>query len=142
MLGDLLAATTAQPRANLVLLSAFAVIALLLAVVGIYGLLAYVVVQRRRELGIRVALGAQPGQIHRMILRQGLVLVAAGFALGIPATLALGRLLRGLLFGTEGIDPVTMTAAAAVMGIVSIAAIWLPARRATEVDPIAILRAE
>jgi putative ABC transport system permease protein len=142
MLGDLLAATTAQPRANLILLAAFALIALLLAVVGIYGLLAYVVVQRKRELGIRVALGAQTGQIHWMILRQGLVLVAAGFALGVPASLALGRLLRGLLFGIEGVDPITMTAAAATMLIVSTAAIYLPAKRATEVNPVDTLRAD
>jgi putative ABC transport system permease protein len=141
-LSGLMTGTTAQPRANLILLSAFAFIALLLAVVGIYGLLAYVVVQRKRELGIRVALGAQPGQIHWMILRQGLVLVAAGFALGIPASLALGRLLRGLLFGIEGVDPITMTAAAATMLIVSTAAIYLPAKRATEVNPVDTLRAE
>ena len=77
-----------------------------------------------------------------MILRQGLVLVAAGFALGIPASLALGRLLRGLLFGIEGVDPITKTAAAAMMVIVSTAAIHLPARRATEVNPVDTLRAE
>jgi putative ABC transport system permease protein len=141
-LEGLLAAATAQPRAHLILLSAFASIALLLAVVGIYGLLVYVVVQRRRELGIRVALGAQPGQIHRMILRLGLTLVGVGLAFGIPAAIALGRLLRGLLFGVEGVDPLTMVSAVVMMVIVSTAAISLPARRATEVDPIAILRAE
>jgi ABC-type antimicrobial peptide transport system permease subunit len=141
-LDGLMTATTAQPRANLILLSAFASIALLLAVVGIYGLLAYVVVQRTRELGIRVALGARPAQIRKMILRQGLTLVAMGLVLGIPVSLALGRALRGLLFGVEGVDPLTMVSAVVMMVIVSTAAISLPARRATEVDPIATLRSE
>ena len=141
-LDGLLTGTIAQPRANLILLSAFASVALLLAVVGIYGLLAYVVVQRTRELGIRVALGARPAQIRQMILRQGLTLVGVGLAFGIPVSLVLGRALRGLLFGVEGVDPLTMVSAVVMMVIVSTAAISLPARRATEVDPIATLRAE
>ena len=141
-LPDLLATATAQPRANLILLCAFALIALLLAVVGIYGLLAYVVVQRKRELGIRVALGAQPGQIRQMILRQGLTLVGVGLAFGIPATIALGRMLRGLLFEVEGVDSVTMLGSVATMLIVATAAAYLPARRATKVNPIETLRAE
>ncbi len=129
-------------RVSMVLLVAFGALAVLLAAVGIYGVLAFSIAQRLRELGIRMALGARPGQVLQMILRQGLTLVGLGVGLGVLAALALGRLLSSMLFGVQAYDPVTLAAVCALLVVVSLAACYRPARRATRIDPIEALRNE
>jgi ABC-type antimicrobial peptide transport system permease subunit len=120
----------------------FAVIATLLAILGIYGVVSYSVAQRTNEMGIRIALGAQPGGITRMLLRQGLLPVATGVAVGVVASIALGRVLRSLLFGVGAADPITICAVVSLLAGVAAAATWLPAHRATRVDPVTALRYE
>jgi ABC-type antimicrobial peptide transport system permease subunit len=113
-----------------------------LAAVGIYGVVAYGVVQRTRELGIRVALGAGGGTLLRMVIRQGMIPVLAGMALGLASALAGGRVLRSLLFGVDTGDPTTFVAVTCFLVAVSLAAIYLPARRAARSDPMVALRNE
>jgi ABC-type antimicrobial peptide transport system permease subunit len=134
--------SVAQPRANSILLSGFAAVAVLLSVVGIYALLAYAVSQRTPELGIRLALGGQPSDILRMVLTDGARLVLAGVGIGIPAALLAGTTLRGLLFGIQPSDLPTLVTAVLLMLGVGLAACYLPAHRAMRVDPIAALRRE
>lgn len=117
-------------------------LALLLSAIGIYGITAWSVARRTREVGLRMALGARPGDVLRMMVRQGLRLTLTGLALGGAATLALGRLLRGWLYGVGPADPPALLGAAALLGSVALAACWLPARRAARADPVAALRAE
>jgi putative ABC transport system permease protein len=117
-------------------------VALLLAAVGIYGLLAYGVAQRRREIGIRLALGARPSQVSGTVVRRGLRLAAVGLAIGLPAAAGTGRLLQSLLFDTRPGDPLTYLAVAAVVALASTAAAAVPARRATRVDPALALRGD
>jgi predicted lysophospholipase L1 biosynthesis ABC-type transport system permease subunit len=132
----------AQERlvANLALL--LGSVALALSGIGLYGLLAYAVTRRTPEIGVRIALGAERGQVRWMVLRQSLVLVAAGVAIGIPAAVASTRYLESLLFGLSPTDPRALAAAAAVMVAVAFAAGYVPARRASRVDPLTALRAE
>jgi putative ABC transport system permease protein len=141
-LSNLLAASVAPPRTNFLLLSVFAAVALLLAMVGVYGLLSYTVVQRTPELGIRLALGGQPGDIRLLILREGLRLVLAGVLFGVPAALALAHTLRSLLFGVSATDAVTLAGAVATLVAVASIATYIPARRATRVDPMEALRSD
>jgi len=133
---------TAQPRFTAVLAGAFAAIATLLAGLGIYGVLAYGVAQRRREIGIRMALGAQPGDVRRLVMSQAAVLGAAGVAAGVASALLLTRTLSSLLFGVTASDPATFGAGCALLMGVVVAAAYLPARRATRVDPMVALRAD
>jgi putative ABC transport system permease protein len=139
---DLVDASVAQRRFQMTLVLLFAGAALLLASLGIYGVVSYAVGQRTGEMGIRMALGAQPAGIRALILRQGLTPVAAGLAVGIAGSLAMGRLLANLLFGTGAADPATIGGVAGVLLAVSAIATYLPARRATRVDPAAALREE
>ena len=132
----------ARPRFILTLLGAFAVVAFLLAVIGIYGLISYSVSQRTRELGIRMALGAQHSNILKLIVGQGSVLAAVGIALGLAASLAFTRLIRSLLFGVRATDPVTFIGATLILIVVAALASYVPARRATRVDPMIALRTE
>jgi putative ABC transport system permease protein len=132
----------AQPRLQVTLLLVFGAIAALLAIAGVYGVLAYSVEQRRREIGIRVALGALPGDVSGRILRESLVLGMAGVAAGLAGALAVTRLLRSLLFEVKPNDPLTLLCAAAVLLVVVIAAALIPARRAARVDPMVALRYE
>jgi putative ABC transport system permease protein len=141
-LSDRVAASVAQPKSNFLLLSVFGAVALALAMVGVYGLLSYIVVQRTPELGIRLALGGQPRDLRRLILREGARLVAAGVALGIPAALVLGRVTRGLLYEVQPGDAVTLAGAVGTLVAVALIASYLPARRATRVDPLTALRSE
>jgi predicted permease len=122
--------------------SFFSLVAVFLACIGIYGLLSYAVLHRTNEIGVRMALGAQQGQVLSLIMRQGLVLAAAGVAAGMALALVLTRFLATLLFGVQPLDPVTFVCVALLLMLISLAACYLPARRATRVDPIAALRYE
>ena len=134
--------TLQTKRVSMVLLVAFGALAVILAAVGIYGVLAFSIAQRSREIGTRMALGANPRQILNMVLGQGMTLTAAGVVLGIVAALALGRLLASMLFGVAAYDPATFATVCALLLAVTLLACGAPARRATRVDPIEALRDE
>jgi putative ABC transport system permease protein len=133
---------TDRPRALMMLMGAFAAIALLLAALGIYSVLSYGVNQRRQEISVRMALGAQRRDVVWLIVRQGLTLSAIGGALGIAGAVALGRTLAGLLYGVSPVDLTAYGVACAVVLVSALAACWLPARRAAIVDPSDGLRAQ
>jgi putative ABC transport system permease protein len=134
--------TIAPQRLNATLIGLFAALALAIATVGVAGVLAFSVSQRTNELGIRVALGAQRGEILRMILGEGAAMALVGLAIGGAAAVPLSQLLTGLLFGVEPADPPTIAASALLLVAVAVVAAWVPARRATAVDPITALRGE
>jgi putative ABC transport system permease protein len=136
------AGTLARPRVNALLLAAFAATALVLAALGIYGVIAYSVVQRTRELGIRVALGASADVVLGMVMRQGLSPVLIGLAIGLGVAAVGSRVLRSLLYGVTATDPATYVAVAAFLAVVAVAASYVPARRAARSDPVKALRAE
>ena len=125
-----------------VLSAAFACLATLLAAVGLYGVLAYTVSQRTREIGLRMALGAAPGRVRAMVLRQVGVMVLIGGAIGLAAAVGLGRLAQSLLFQLQGSDPLVLAAAAVSLTLVALAAGFIPAHRASQVDPMSALRYE
>jgi len=139
---QLVSNSLAQPRLNLSLLVAFAVLALGLAAVGVYGVMAYAVTQRTQEFGIRMALGASPGDVLKQVFLEGGRLAALGLALGLVAALALTRMMASLLYGVRPSDPVSLGVAAALLAVVALAACYIPARRATRVDPLVALRYE
>ena len=139
---QLLNASVASERFNSFLLLLFAALALGLTAVGIYGVLAFGVSQRRREIGIRLALGAHPRDVLRLVVRQGMQLVAAGILLGISGALALTRLMASLLYGVSPSDPATFVVVSVLLALVALVACYVPARRATRVDPMVALRAE
>jgi predicted permease len=137
-----LAENVAAPRFRTLLLGIFAGLAVCLAMVGVYGVMAYAVGQRSNEIGLRMALGASQGDVLGLVLRQGLVYVALGLALGLAGAFAATRLLRSLLFEVKPTDPATYAAVAGLLAVVALAASYLPARRATRVDPVTALRQE
>jgi putative ABC transport system permease protein len=137
-----MAATVAQPRFRTWLIGIFAALALLLAAVGIYGVMSYSVTQRTNEIGIRVTLGAQPNDVFRTVVGEGLRYALLGVAIGVAGGLALTRLLASFLYGISAYDPATFIAVAVLLVAVSAAASFFPARRATRVDPIVALRYE
>ena len=139
---DRISENIAQPRVSVALLGGFSSIALVLAAIGIYGVVSYTVVQRTREIGIRMALGARPEGVLRLVIGQGLVPVAAGVVLGLVLALAATRLMRSLLFGVSATDPLTFAFVALFLGLVALVATYFPARRATRVDPLEALRYE
>jgi putative ABC transport system permease protein len=139
---DVLAKEVATQRFNAGALAGFAGLAVLLAAVGIYGVMAYAVGQRTREIGVRMALGAERGRVLRMVLREGLGLALLGVAMGVAAAFGLTRLMSSLLFGVKASDPATFVAVTAALIGVALAACWIPARRATRVDPVVALRYE
>ncbi len=141
-LQQLVVRSTAGQRFSTTLVAAFAALALVLAIVGLYGLTAYAVAQRTRELGIRYALGARKGDVLRMLLGEGLALTGLGIALGLVLSLGVGRLLSGMLFGIGATDPITFAATALLLAAAALLAVWLPARRAAKVEPMVALRAE
>ncbi|HSF23109.1 MAG TPA: FtsX-like permease family protein, partial [Blastocatellia bacterium] len=134
--------SVSQPRLYMALLAIFAAIALVLAGVGIYGVMNYSVNQRKHEIGIRMAIGAQPSQILNMIVAQGMLLAAIGGAIGIVAALFLSRIVEMLLFSVSGRDPMTFVVLPIVLVLVALVSSYFPARRATRVDPMIALRAE
>ncbi len=141
-LTDRLGASVAQPRFQAGLLNLFAGIALLLAACGIYGVLAYNVTQRQREIGIRMALGAPRNSVLGLVLRQGMRLTLLGVGLGVVAALSLTQVLRNLLYEVQPTDPLTFLAVICLLGAIALFACWLPARRAARVDPMVALRTE
>jgi predicted permease len=141
-LAEIQARSMAQTSFALVMLGIAAAVALLIGVVGIYGVIAYAASQRTREIGVRMALGAQLGDVRKMFLRQGLVLTAAGIAVGIGAAVVITRVMSSFLFGVGPMDPMTYAAVSAVLAAAALLATYVPARRASLVDPIIALRAD
>jgi putative ABC transport system permease protein len=141
-LDQYLGVAVAQPKFSALLLSLFAGLALLLTAIGLYGVMAYAVVQRAQEIVIRIALGAQTGDVLKMVLRQGLKLTTLGLAIGLAAAYALTRYMQSLLFGVKATDPSTFAAIALLLIAVALMACWIPAKRATKVDPMVALRCE
>ena len=141
-LEDVVAGTVAGPRFVTILLGIFATLALGLAAIGIYGVLSYSVNQRTQEIGIRMALGARPAQVRRIVVGQGLVLAAIGIAVGIGGAFGLTRLLDSMVFGVSVRDPFIFVVVPVTLGLVAALAGYLPARRATKVDPMEALRSE
>ena len=139
---DFVSDDLARPRFTMLLLSAVAGAALLMAAIGLYSVIAFWVTQRTREIGVRVALGAQYGDVLKLVMRRGAVLFGAGIAIGLVATLALGRAVSGLLYGIKPSDPSTFFAAALVLAGVAMLATYVPARRAARVDPLVALKYE
>jgi putative ABC transport system permease protein len=140
-LEGIVAGSLSSRRVNMLLLAVFAAAALLLAAVGVYGVVSVQVTHRTRELGIRMALGATAGRVRALVLREGAILAALGLAAGAAAAAGVVRLVSGLLFGVKPTDPLTFVAMALVLGAVTLLACYLPARRATRIDPMIALRA-
>jgi putative ABC transport system permease protein len=141
-MATLASAAVSQPRFRTVLLGVFASLALVLATIGVFGVLSYFVSQRTQEIGVRIALGAQPADVVRMVVGRGVALAGAGILAGLTAAIPLSRSMQSLLFEVPPFDLRTFAAVAVLLAAVAALASYLPARRATRVDPIAALRME
>ena len=141
-MSQLVANSVARPRFSMMLLAVFAGVAGLLAIIGIYGVLAYAVAQRTHEMGVRMALGARRIDVLSLVLRRGAVLSAVGIALGLAGAAAASRLVQGLLFGVTPLDGATFATVSVTFGMAAMLACYLPARRASSVDPAIALRTE
>jgi putative ABC transport system permease protein len=139
---DVVSRSTSRQRLNMWLMTVFGSAALLLAAIGIYGLMAYSVEQRTQEIGIRLALGAEAHQVKNMVVRQGMLLTAVGLVVGVIAAFGLARFMQTQLFGVQARDPLVFVSIPAVLAIVALIAVWAPARRASRVDPLQALRYE
>jgi putative ABC transport system permease protein len=137
-----LGASIAQPRFNTLLLAIFATVAIILAAIGIYGVMAYSVTERTHEIGIRMAMGARSWDVLRLIVGQGLRLSVAGVVIGLAGSFALGRVMSSLLFEVSETDPITFVVIPVMLVIVALAACFVPTRRALKVDPVVALRYE
>ena len=140
-LADVAGESMGERRFQMLLLSIFALVALALAALGIYGVMAYTVAQRSREIGIRMALGAEQGQVLRMVLFSGLRLAGLGVGIGLAGAIAVTRAIAALLYGVSPTDPVTFALVSVLLFCVAMVASWAPARRATRIDPMIPLRA-
>jgi len=138
----ILSDAVSAPRAVTSLFSAFAAVALVLGIVGIYGVISFFVGQRTREIGVRMALGARPRDVLKLVIWEGLSLTIIGVAVGLTAALALTRFLGSLLYGVDATDPLSFAGVAVLFAIVGLAACYIPARRAMRVDPLVALRYE
>lgn len=132
----------AQRRFSMALLATFAALALVLGLVGVYGVTSYLVAQRTREVGLRIALGARPRQLVAMVVGQGMVVAGIGLALGLAGAVALARLMAGLLYEVSPLDVATLATVVVLLAVATLVANWLPARRAARVEPLVALRAE
>jgi ABC-type antimicrobial peptide transport system permease subunit len=141
-LESVIVSSTAAPRSLTMLLTAFGALAILVGSIGVYSLISYTVSWRTREIGLRLALGANRLQIAQLVLRQSLVLAVAGSALGIAGAVAATRLMRGFLFETSPLDPLTYSLVPVLFCVLALVAAWVPARRAAHVDPMVALRNE
>jgi predicted permease len=139
---EVISRSTSRQRFNMLLMTIFGAAALFLAAIGIYGLMAYAVQQRTQEIGIRLALGARTGSVRNMVVMQGMRLAVVGVAIGIGAALGLTKLIATFLFGVKPKDPGVFIGVAVMLSLVSLLAVWLPARRATRIDPVIALRTE
>jgi ABC-type antimicrobial peptide transport system permease subunit len=139
---EIVSQSVAPRRFSMMLLSVFAVVALVLASIGIYGMMSYSVAQRTREIGLRMTLGAQPGNVLRLVIAQAMRLTIVGVGLGLIAAFALTRTMSTLLFGVSATDPLTFVSLSLLLALVALLACWMPARRATKVDPLVALRSE
>jgi predicted permease len=140
-MGQVVARSTSRERFNTLLMSVFALSALTLAAIGIYGVMAYAVQQRTREIGVRLALGAQPGAVQRMVVFQGMRLAATGVVIGVGGALALSRFMQSLLFGVAVRDPLVFAGVPLLLGMIALGAVWIPAARASRIDPLGAIRA-
>jgi putative ABC transport system permease protein len=139
---QVLAQAVARPRFNMLLISILAGVALVLASVGIYGVISYSVTQRTHELGVRMALGATARDVLKLVIGQGMLLAGIGLGIGLVAAFAVTRIMASLLFGVSASDPLTYLGLAVLLGAIAFLACYIPARRATKVDPVTALRAE
>ena len=137
---DFVSDDLAQPRFTMLLLGSFATTALLLATIGLYGVIAFNVTQRTQEIGVRMALGAQHGDVLRLVMRRGMLLMGCGLVIGIGAALVLGRVVASLLYLVSPTDAATLSAVTALLAAVATVATYLPARRAARVNPLDALR--
>ena len=141
-MSEVVSSAMARTTFTLIMIGAAAGVALLLGAIGIYGVISYMVSLRTREIGVRMALGAQSAEVRRMVVRQGLVLAVVGVGIGLVGALALSRLISSLLYGIAPYDPLTLAVVSVGLLAVSAIASWLPARRAARIDPIEALRAD
>jgi putative ABC transport system permease protein len=139
---QVVADSNAQPRFVMLLLAVFAAVALLLAAVGIYGVMSYSVARRSHEIGIRMSLGARPADVLWIVVRQGMAQALAGTAAGVAGALLLSKLMAKMLYGVQPTDPVTFTGVAGILVLVALLAAGVPARKATHIEPMAALRSE
>ena len=139
-MSQIVSRSTSRERFNTLLMTTFALCALALAAIGIYGVMAYAVQQRTREIGVRLALGAAPSAVHRMVVLQGMRLALIGVLIGVAAAYGLSRYMSSLLFGVEARDPLVFVGVPLLLAFIALVAVWIPAGRASRIDPLGALR--